>query len=107
VSAPTFAQNAKMGHPSVWFGEKEPCEEILRWESPALPETPPPQDEVNFPTLTSECATLVGHPLVPFIRWRLCGTQGPSTALRFGRDDRVIFATVRMTGLFRYRHGSG
>ena len=24
------------------------------------------------------------------IRWRLCGTQGPSTALRSGRDDRVV-----------------
>ena len=53
VSPPTFAQNAKMGHPRFGFGGKEPGAEIpsagsgqaLRWESPALPETPPPQDD--------------------------------------------------------------
>jgi len=36
-----------MGHPSVWLGEREPSTEILRWETPALPETPQPQDDGN------------------------------------------------------------
>jgi hypothetical protein len=50
VSSPTFAQR-KDGAPSVGLGGKEPGAEILRWEAPALPETPPPQDDVNFPAL--------------------------------------------------------
>ena len=68
-----------VGHPRFGLGGKEPCAEILRWESPALPETPLPQDDVNFPTLLfrSSLATVRN-------------ASSPSAALRFGRDDRVI-----------------
>jgi len=45
-----------MGHPS--FIRCPRRAEILRWESLALPRTPLPQDDVNFPTLTSKSTTL-------------------------------------------------
>jgi len=93
VSPPTFAQNAKMGHPSVWFGGEKPGAGILRWESPALPETPLPQDDHGDGIVMARLKSCpsqdhrVGDTLVC---GRSCGTQGPSTALRFGRDDRVV-----------------
>jgi hypothetical protein len=51
ASHPSAEDALRVGHPRFGLGGKEPGAEILRWESPALPETPLPQDDVNFPTL--------------------------------------------------------
>src|SRR5580692_4939240 len=48
---PPLHRTQRWGTPRLGLGGKGPCAEILRWESPALPETPLPQDDVNFPTL--------------------------------------------------------
>ena len=79
--------------PRFGLGGKEPCAEILRWESPALPETPLPQDDYGDRIVMARLKSYpsqdhrVGGTLIP---GRSCGTQGPSTALRSGRDDRVV-----------------
>jgi len=93
VASHPSAKNAlRVGHPRFGLGGKEPGAEILRWESPALPETPLPQDDYGDGIVMARlksCSSQdhrVGGTLIP---GRSCGTQGPSTALRFGRDDRV------------------
>jgi hypothetical protein len=48
VSHPSAKDGLGWGTPRFGLGEKEPGAEILRWESPALPETPRPQDDSLF-----------------------------------------------------------
>ena len=42
---PPLHRTQRWGTPRFGLGGKEPGAEILRWESPALPETPLPQDD--------------------------------------------------------------
>src|SRR5580698_4804030 len=90
--------------PRFGLGGKEPGAEILRWESPALPETPLPQDDYGDRIVMARLKSYpsqdhrVGGTLIP---GRSCGTQGPSTALRFGRDDRVVSLCAGWQSFFR------
>src|ERR1700733_16098701 len=55
--APTFRKGReRWGTPRLWWCRRSA--EILRWQSLALPRTPLPQDDVNFPTLASKSTTL-------------------------------------------------
>jgi len=65
----------------VW--ERKSSAEILRWESPVLPETPLPQDDggVGARGLSKPTACPSSDDRE---------TQGPSTAFRSGRNDRGL-----------------
>src|SRR5580698_2914464 len=90
---PPLHRTQRWGTPRFGLGGKGPGAEILRWESPALPETPLPQDDHGDGIVVARLKSCpsqdrrVGGTL---IRERSCGRQGPSTALRFGRDDRIV-----------------
>jgi len=106
VSHP-FAKNAKeWGTPRFGLGGKEPSAEILRWESPALPETPLPQDDVNFPLPVLSTGDHAGHK-VPPLRFASVGMTEflRCAAGRFGsvashlcteRKDGAPFVLVRV-----------
>jgi hypothetical protein len=89
---PPLHRTQRWGTPRFGLGGKEPGAEILRWESPALPETPLPQDDHGDGIVVARLKSCPSHDHRvggTLVRERSCGTQGPSTALPFGRDDRV------------------